>query len=129
MSATIPTPVPAATATPPQPIRLALVCDYREEHWPSMDLVGEMVLTHLQAGHADAIAPTRICPPFRPVPPGCRGSAGAASPATPTACSTGSGTTPDGSPGSSAPGRSTSTTWSITATASSSTICRPAARS
>ena len=46
-------------------IRLALVCDYPEEHWPSMDLVGEMVLTHLAGRHADTIAAERVCPPFR----------------------------------------------------------------
>jgi glycosyltransferase involved in cell wall biosynthesis len=48
-----------------KPIRLALVCDYLEEDWPSMDLVGEMVLTHLEAGQAGTVAPTRVCPPFR----------------------------------------------------------------
>lgn len=48
------------------PIRLALLCDYREEGWPSMDLVGEMVLTHLEARQdGNGIVPTRICPPFR----------------------------------------------------------------
>src|SRR6266704_1416155 len=46
-------------------IRLALVCDYLEEQWPSMDLVGEMVLTHLRARHAGAIVPTRVCPTLR----------------------------------------------------------------
>src|SRR4051794_8575013 len=49
----------------PSPIRLALICDYLEERWASMDLVGEMVLSHLRARHAGAIAPTRVCPPFR----------------------------------------------------------------
>ncbi|MEO6810568.1 MAG: glycosyltransferase [Isosphaeraceae bacterium] len=48
------------------PIRLALLCDYLEEGWPSMDLVGEMVLTHLEARQGgDGIIPTRVCPPFR----------------------------------------------------------------
>lgn len=48
------------------PIRLALLCDYLEEAWPSMDLVGEMVLTHLEAGQGgNGIRPTRVCPPFR----------------------------------------------------------------
>jgi glycosyltransferase involved in cell wall biosynthesis len=47
------------------PIRLGVVCDYPEEHWPSMDLVGEMVLTHLEARHADAVRASRICPKFR----------------------------------------------------------------
>src|SRR5262245_26761877 len=50
---------------PSPPIRLALLFDYREEGWPSMDLVGEMVLSHLEAGHAGEVEPTRICPPFR----------------------------------------------------------------
>jgi glycosyltransferase involved in cell wall biosynthesis len=47
------------------PIRLGVVCDYAEEHWPSMELVGEMVLTHLRARHADSIAASRVCPPYR----------------------------------------------------------------
>src|SRR5438874_926738 len=47
------------------PIRVAVVCDYPEEGWPSMDLVGEMILAHLAAGHAGSIAATRVCPPFR----------------------------------------------------------------
>lgn len=61
-----PTRAPAATPTPSATIRLALVCDYLEENWPSMELVGEMVLNHLRKGHADAVDPTRICPPFQP---------------------------------------------------------------
>jgi glycosyltransferase involved in cell wall biosynthesis len=47
------------------PIRLAVVCDYPEEGWPSMDLVGEMILSHLAARHAGSIAAARVCPPFR----------------------------------------------------------------
>jgi len=47
------------------PIRLALVCDPLEEGWPSMDLVGDMILNHLQAGHAGEVAVTRVRPPFR----------------------------------------------------------------
>ena len=46
-------------------IRLAVVCDYPEEGWPSMDLVGEMLLTHLGQEHAEGIQATRVCPPFR----------------------------------------------------------------
>jgi glycosyltransferase involved in cell wall biosynthesis len=48
------------------PTRLAIVCDYPEEGWPSMDLTGEMILAHLGRGHAGAVAATRVCPPFRP---------------------------------------------------------------
>lgn len=48
------------------PIRLALLCDYLEEAWPSMDLVGEMILTHLEADQGgNGITPTRVCPLFR----------------------------------------------------------------
>jgi glycosyltransferase involved in cell wall biosynthesis len=51
--------------TRPVSIRVGVVCDYPEEGWPSMDLVGEMILTHLAAGHAAEVAPTRVCPPYR----------------------------------------------------------------
>jgi glycosyltransferase involved in cell wall biosynthesis len=47
------------------PIRLAVVCDFPEEDWPSMDLVGAMILSHLGRDFADQIHPTRVCPPFR----------------------------------------------------------------
>src|SRR6516165_2696193 len=53
-------------AQSPRPIRLAVVCDYPEEGWPSMDLTGEMVLAHLARNHAAAVAAERVCPPFRP---------------------------------------------------------------
>ena len=49
---------PGSTQAPSSiqlPIRLALVCDYAEEQWASMDLVGEMVLDHLRRGHAGAV--------------------------------------------------------------------------
>jgi glycosyltransferase involved in cell wall biosynthesis len=49
----------------PSPIRLAVVCDYPEEFWPSMDLTGEMVLTHLRSGHAGVVEAERVCPLFR----------------------------------------------------------------
>jgi glycosyltransferase involved in cell wall biosynthesis len=49
----------------PGAIRLGLVCDYPEEGWPSMDLVGEMILTHLQARPEKDIAAEPICPPYR----------------------------------------------------------------
>jgi glycosyltransferase involved in cell wall biosynthesis len=48
------------------PTRLAVVCDYLEEDWPSMDLMGEMIHTHLVQEHADAFAATLVRPPFRP---------------------------------------------------------------
>lgn len=45
--------------------RVAVVCDYREENWPSMDLVGEMLSRHLQQEFADSLNVTRLCPPMR----------------------------------------------------------------
>jgi glycosyltransferase involved in cell wall biosynthesis len=46
-------------------MRVALVCDYLEENWPSMDLTGEMILNHLDRELAGQVAAARICPPFR----------------------------------------------------------------
>jgi glycosyltransferase involved in cell wall biosynthesis len=45
--------------------RLAVVCDYPEEGWPSMDLVAEMLLHQLRTRHADRVQAERVCPPFR----------------------------------------------------------------
>jgi glycosyltransferase involved in cell wall biosynthesis len=47
------------------PIRLGILCDYPEEGWASMDLVGEMILTHLASGLAAEVDAERICPPYR----------------------------------------------------------------
>ena len=46
-------------------IRVAVVCDYPEEGWASMDLVAEMIVDHLAASTPSAIAVARVCPPFR----------------------------------------------------------------
>jgi glycosyltransferase involved in cell wall biosynthesis len=45
--------------------RLAVICDYPEEGWASMDLVAEMLLRELQARHGDRVQAVRVCPPFR----------------------------------------------------------------
>jgi glycosyltransferase involved in cell wall biosynthesis len=45
--------------------RLAVICDYREENWPSMDLVADMLLHNLQQDHASVIVATRLAPPLR----------------------------------------------------------------
>jgi glycosyltransferase involved in cell wall biosynthesis len=46
------------------PIRVAIVRDYPEEGWASMDLTGEMVLAHLARDCAETIEATGVCPPF-----------------------------------------------------------------
>src|SRR5436305_4628429 len=46
-------------------LRVAIVCDFVEEGWPSMDLVAEMLLDHLRKDHSDVIAAKRVCPPMR----------------------------------------------------------------
>jgi len=47
------------------PIRVAVIADYAEEGWASMDLVAEMLLEHLRREHQDAFAPTLIRPDMR----------------------------------------------------------------
>jgi glycosyltransferase involved in cell wall biosynthesis len=42
-------------------MRLAVLADYPEEAWPSMDLVAEMLLKHLPPD----VQGTRICPPWK----------------------------------------------------------------
>lgn len=48
---------------PGKPPKLAVLADYPEEGWPSMDLVAEMLMKHLAA--SDLVHATRVCPPFR----------------------------------------------------------------
>jgi glycosyltransferase involved in cell wall biosynthesis len=48
-----------------KPLRVAIVADYPEEAWPSMDLVAEMILAHLRRNHAGEVEAVRICPPYR----------------------------------------------------------------
>lgn len=43
-------------------LRVAVVADYLEEQWPSMDLVADMLLAHLQRRHAEAITATLVRP-------------------------------------------------------------------
>jgi glycosyltransferase involved in cell wall biosynthesis len=48
-----------------QRLRVAIVADYPEEGWPSMDLMAEMVPEYLARGHGAEVEATRICPPYR----------------------------------------------------------------
>jgi glycosyltransferase involved in cell wall biosynthesis len=45
--------------------RVAVVCDLLEENWPSMDLVGEMLLSNLRKDHSASILATCLRPPMR----------------------------------------------------------------
>ena len=45
-----------------QRLRVAVIADYLEERWPSMDLVADMLMTHLLSEHAGTIDPTLIRP-------------------------------------------------------------------
>jgi glycosyltransferase involved in cell wall biosynthesis len=45
-------------------IRLAVICDYLEENWHSMDLCAQMLFKHLQTEHAESIQATQVCPKF-----------------------------------------------------------------
>ncbi|MGC1397299.1 glycosyltransferase family 4 protein [Candidatus Binatus sp.] len=48
--------------------RLAVLCDFREEGWLSMDLVGDMIATHLAAEHAAEYEVTKVQPRFVRLP-------------------------------------------------------------
>lgn len=55
-----------------EPIRVAVICDFAEENWPSMDLVGNMLYANL-AGEGKRTRPALIRPPMpfaRPSEPG-----------------------------------------------------------
>jgi len=45
--------------------RVALVCDFLEENWPSMDLVADMLFEHLERAHAGDFSFTRLRPAMR----------------------------------------------------------------
>jgi glycosyltransferase involved in cell wall biosynthesis len=50
------------------PPRLAVLCDFREERWLSMDLVGDMIVKHLVAEHAGEYEVTKVQPRFVRLP-------------------------------------------------------------
>jgi len=45
--------------------RVAILFDFEEEKWPSMQLVGEMLVKHLGSGYSDAWSVSSVCPPMR----------------------------------------------------------------
>ena len=47
------------------PLRVAVIADYAEEGWPSMDLVAEMLMAHLAREHAETIEAQLVRPPMR----------------------------------------------------------------
>jgi glycosyltransferase involved in cell wall biosynthesis len=47
-----------------RPLRVAVVCDFLEEQWPSMDLVGELLVANLNAHANDQIEAVLIRPRF-----------------------------------------------------------------
>ncbi|HEX6189336.1 MAG TPA: glycosyltransferase family 1 protein [Pyrinomonadaceae bacterium] len=49
-------------ATKDQRTRVAILCDFAEENWPSMDLVGEMLALHLDRNKFSA---RKLSPPFQ----------------------------------------------------------------
>ena len=47
------------------PHHLAILTDFPEEGWPSMDLCGDMLLNHISRDGPVAVAAARLCPPFQ----------------------------------------------------------------
>jgi len=45
--------------------RIALIRDFLEENWPSMDLVSDMLFERLDCEHAATLEVTQICPPLQ----------------------------------------------------------------
>lgn len=45
--------------------RVAVICDFVEEGWPSMDVVAEMLIKHLQSDHSESIAAHGLRPEMR----------------------------------------------------------------
>jgi glycosyltransferase involved in cell wall biosynthesis len=46
-------------------LRLCILPDFREENWPSMDLVADMLLHEIRAGRAGDVQGESLCPPFK----------------------------------------------------------------
>lgn len=46
-------------------LKVAILCDYAEENWPSMDLVADLLLEKLAANHAESVEAVRVRPRFR----------------------------------------------------------------
>jgi len=46
--------------------RIAIICDFLEENWPSMDLVAEMLLEHLERENGSGLRAIRLCPRMKP---------------------------------------------------------------
>lgn len=55
---------PGQVASETSAVRVAVVCDYLEEQWPSMDLAGNMLCQFLAKDHARDIAATQLRPAF-----------------------------------------------------------------
>ena len=43
-------------------VRVAILCDYREEGWPSMDLVADMLVHHLNSDHGESVVADAVAP-------------------------------------------------------------------
>ena len=69
--------LPAEERTALTPLKVAIIADYAEEAWPSMDLVADMLVARLREEHAHRIDATLVRPPMprrlmRVVPPFAR---------------------------------------------------------
>lgn len=47
------------------PLKVGIVCDLKEELWPSMDLIGDMLLEQFASRHAEGVIASRVQPKLR----------------------------------------------------------------
>ena len=45
---------------------VGIICDFAEENWPSMDLIADMLLQHLETDHVSGLRAIRLCPRMVP---------------------------------------------------------------
>jgi len=48
-----------------KPLRIAIICDFAEEQWLSMELIAHLLFDYLSRENNASVRPALLCPPFR----------------------------------------------------------------
>jgi glycosyltransferase involved in cell wall biosynthesis len=62
----VPTLIRVAESATGAAIRVGVICDYLEEKWPSMDVVGDMICAHLPEADGNIVRPVQLRANWRP---------------------------------------------------------------